>query len=145
MLRADITGVENGVQPSTGGRVEDSWIHNLNAPGGPHIDGIQIDGARSNIVVRHNFIDMREWGQTAAVMIDNYFGPTSNVTVDKNLLLGGGWTVYSDGRFDGGPITGVSFTNNRIDNGQWGYASIDNNTPVWTGNVDHSSGATIQP
>lgn len=145
VLRADIWGVENGVQPSTGGRVEDSWIHNLNAPGSPHIDGIQIDGARSNIVIRHNFIDMREWTQTATVMIDNYFGPVSNVAVDRNLLLGAGYTVYSDGRFDGGSITGVSFTGNRIDNGHWGYASIDQNTPVWTGNVDHSSGAVIQP
>lgn len=145
VLRSDIFGVENGISPSTGSVLQDNWIHGLDAPGDPHIDGIQIDGARHDIVVRHNFVDLRGWTQTSTVMIDNYFGPVSNVTVDQNLLLGAGYVVYSDGRFDGGPITGVAFTGNRMDNGHWGYASIDNNKPVWSGNVDHSSGASIQP
>jgi hypothetical protein len=90
-------------------------------------------------------VDMRGLTQTAAVMIDNYFGPASDITVDRNRLLGGGYTVYSDGRFDGGPITDVAFTNNRIGYGHWGHASIDESDPTWSGNVDDQTGATIAP
>jgi hypothetical protein len=145
VLRTNIHGIENGVQPSSGSVLQDNYIHSMNAPGDPHIDGIQIDGARHDIVVRHNTVDMRGWTQTATVMIDNYFGPASNIAVDRNLLLGGGYIVYSAAAFDGGPISGISFTNNRMGNGQWGYASIEGNTPVWTGNVDNTTGATIRP
>ena len=55
--------------------------------------------------------------QTSAIMIDNYFGPISNISVDGNLLVGGGYTVYSDAQFTGGSITGVSVTNNHIGGG----------------------------
>lgn len=145
VLRADIQGVENGLQPETGSVIQDSWIHDLGAAGRPHIDGIQIDGARSNITVRHNTVDLRGWTQTAAVMIDNYFGPANNIVVDNNRLLGGGYTVYSDGRFDGGAITNVKYTNNRIGYGQWGYALIANNNVTWSGNVDDATGRTATP
>ena len=145
VLRADIQGVENGLQPETGSVIQDSWIHDLGAAGRPHIDGIQIDGARSNITVRHNTVDLRGWTQTAAVMIDNYFGPANNIVVDNNRLLGGGYTVYSDGRFDGGAITNVKYTNNRIGYGQWGYALIANNNVTWSGNIDDATGRTATP
>jgi hypothetical protein len=143
LVKANVYGVENGVQPSSGSVVRDSWFHGLNAPGSPHIDGIQIDGARSNILVEHNTVDMREWTQTAAVMIDNYFGPVDNVTVNNNRLLGGGYTTYVDGRFSGGSITNVAYTNNRIGGGHWGYASVDVYDPIWSGNVDAATGKTI--
>lgn len=143
VLRANIHGVENGIQPESGSVVQDSYIHAMVAPGDPHYDGIQIDGARSNIVLRHNTVDMRGLTQTSAVMIDNYFGPISNIAVDQNKLLGAGYVVYSDGRFSGGTISGVSFTNNRLGDGYWGYASIDVYNPVWSGNVDNTTGAVI--
>ncbi|MET0767966.1 MAG: hypothetical protein ABWY50_10005, partial [Aeromicrobium sp.] len=78
-----------------------------------------------------------------AVMIDNYFGPISNIKVDGNHLAGGGYTVYSDGQFTGGSITGVSFTNNTLGKGYWGYASIVKNTVVWSGNTDASTGKAV--
>ena len=143
VVRADIKGVENGLQPESGSVIQDSGIHDLGAVGRPHIDGIQIDGARSNIVVRHNTIDLRGWTQTAAVMINNYSGPASDIIVDGNRLLGGGYTLRSDGRFSGGPITGVEFTNNRIRYGAWGYASISVYDLLWSGNVDDKTGETI--
>ena len=147
VLRADISGVENGVVPSSGSLIQDSWIHNLAAPGEPHIDGIQMDGGLSNIRVLHNTIDMSEWDQTAAVMIDNFFGPISNIQVDRNRLLGGGYTVYADGQFSGGSITGVSFTNNHIARGYFGNALIRATTadPVWFGNVVDGTTAPANP
>lgn len=135
VVRADITGVENGFTPSSDSVLQDSWIHGLASPGSPHIDGVQIDGGQSNVSILHNTIDMREWSQTAAIMIDNYFGPINGVRVDRNRLLGAGYTVYSDGGFTGGPINGVSFTNNSFAKGIWGYVLVRGNAPVWSGNV----------
>ena len=86
---------------------------------------------------------MREWSQTSTVMIDNYFGPISAMTVTNNRLLGAGYTVYSDGQFNGGSITGVAFTNNHLGKGIWGYSLIRNSSVTWTGNVDDTTGAAI--
>ena len=143
VLRSNIYGVENGVAPFSNTVVQDNYIHDLLAPGSPHYDGIQIDGGISNVVIQHNTINLAGHDQTSAVMIDNYFGPTSNVSVTGNRLLGGGFTVYSDGQFSGGSIAGVSFTNNRLGQGYWGYASIVSNVPVWSGNTDDTTGASV--
>jgi hypothetical protein len=144
--RVNIYNVENGITPqssNTAMLIEDRYIHDLRASGAPHYDGIQIDGGLRNITIRHNTVHNQN-NQTAAVMIDNYFGSISNVMVTNNRLLGGGYTVYSDGQFNGGSITGVSFTNNRLKRGYYGYKSIQNNSPVWSGNVDDVTGQPVQ-
>jgi hypothetical protein len=145
VLRADISGVENGFVPSSGSLLQDSWIHGLAAPGSPHIDGVQIDGGQSNVKILHNTIDMREWNQTSTVMIDNYSGAISNIQVAGNRLLGAGYTVYSDGSFNSNPISGVSFTKNHLGKGTWGYAMIRGRagTPAWSGNVRDDTGAAV--
>lgn len=143
VVRSNIHGVENGITPFSGSVITDNYVHSLAAPGSPHYDGIQIDGGASNIRIERNTIDLHEHSQTSAVMIDNYFGPTDNILVNANRLLGGGYTVYSDGQFSGGPITNVTFSNNRLGRGYWGYASIVRNTPVWTNNVDDVTGKII--
>jgi hypothetical protein len=51
--------------------------------------------------------------------------------------------VYSDSHFNSSVISGVSFTNNRIGKGCWGFADINGPQPVWTGNVDATSGTAI--
>nr|WP_249797802.1 Ig-like domain-containing protein [Bradyrhizobium sp. 199] len=71
-------------------------------------------------------------------MIDNYFGPVSNVVVDNNLLYGGGYNIYSSSQFDGGSVTGVVVTNNHMGGGYWGPTAFTGNSPVYTGNVDDS-------
>jgi len=138
----DISGVTDGVVPDSGSLVEGNYIHGLLSPGSPHYDGIQIDGGISNVVIRGNTI-INSHGQTSAVMIDNWFGPIHNISVEGNRLVGGGFTVYSDGQFSGGSISGVSFVNNRLGKGYWGYASIVNNTVTSTGNVDDDTGQTV--
>lgn len=143
VVASNIWGVENGISPGSGSVLRGNYIHSLAAPGSPHIDGVQMDGDLSNIVIDGNTVDMREWGQTSTVMIDNYFGPINSITVNNNRLLGGGYTVYSYGKFSGGAVQGVSFTNNRLGRGQWGHAVVDGNQPVWSNNVDDSTGAQI--
>jgi len=138
-LNNEIYNVENGITLTGGDTViKDNYIHNLKASGAPHYDGIQIDGGISNVLIQHNTV-INDYGQTSAVMIDNWFGPISNIKVDGNYLAGGGYTVYSDGQFSGGSISGVSFTNNYMGEGQYCYESSPNNNPVWTGNIDLAS------
>jgi hypothetical protein len=138
----DISGVENGVTPGTGSVIEGNYIHDLGAPGDPHYDGIQIDGNVSDILIRGNTIIVNH-NQTSAVMIANDFGPATDISVEDNYLAGGSYTVYSDGQFDGGPISGVRFIDNVLEPGLYGYASIERNSPEISGNVDADTGETV--
>ena len=123
--RNNVYNVENGITLQSGGSViQDNYIHGLKASGSPHYDGIQIDGGQSNVTINHNTV-INDWNQTSAVMINNGFGPISNISVDNNLLAGGGYTVYCDGQFSGGSITGVSFTNNHLKKGYFGLTDLD--------------------
>ncbi|RXG91477.1 Ig-like domain-containing protein [Bradyrhizobium vignae] len=136
----NIYNVENGIAVAGASTIKDNYIHNLLASGSPHYDGIQIDGGISNVQIEHNTV-INAYTQTSAIMIDNYFGPISNISVQNNLLAGGGYTVYSDAQFNGGSITGVSFTNNHMQSGYWGVTDFNQNSPTYTGNVN--DGATL--
>ncbi|MFK4578005.1 right-handed parallel beta-helix repeat-containing protein [Bradyrhizobium ottawaense] len=143
----NIYNVENGINvagSNSGSTViENNYIHGLKAAGSPHYDGIQIDGGVSNITIEHNTV-INENGSVSAIMIDNYWGPISNISVDNNLLVGGGFTVYNSAQFDGGPVTGVSFTNNRLGKGRYGYRAFTKTNTVWRGNVDHITGRDLR-
>src|SRR6202000_2775082 len=115
--------------------IQDNYIHNLLASGSPHYDGIQIDGGVSNISIEHNTV-INNNSSVSAIMIDNYWGPISNISVDNNLLVGGGFTVYDAQQFSGGTISGVSFTNNHMGAGQYGITDFTVTNPTYTGNVN---------
>ncbi len=151
VLRCNIYNVENGISPqSNGWLIQDNYIHSLLASGSPHYDGIQVDGGMSNIDIEHNTV-INDYGQTSAVMLDNYFGPLSNVTVNNNYLKGGGYTIYCSAQFGGsgggtgGAITNVKIINNTCGKGQWGYTDFAATSPppTWTGNVDAVTHAPI--
>ncbi|MDA9504163.1 hypothetical protein XI09_05160 [Bradyrhizobium sp. CCBAU 11386] len=139
--RCNIHGVENGINVTGPLLFEANYVHDLAAPGAPHYDGVQIDGG-SDISILNNTI-INDHVQTSAVMIDNWSRSISNIVVDNNRLVGGGYTVYSDGRQGSGSISGVSFTNNRMGRGKWGYSAFSKNRPVWRGNVDDVTGRPI--
>jgi hypothetical protein len=141
-LRNNIKNVENGITLDGSATIKDNYIHDLRASGSPHYDGIQIDGGVSNVTISHNTV-INLNGQTSAVMIDNYFGPISNIQIENNRLIGGGYTVYSDGQFGDAKISGVVFLNNRLRKGYWGYHSFVKNEPVWRGNVDDITGKSL--
>jgi hypothetical protein len=136
----NIFNVENGIVPGSNSVIQGNYIHDLQAGGSPHYDGIQIDGGLSNIQISGNSI-INQWGWTSAVMIDNDFGPVSNVTVTNNLLTGGAYTVYADSNLGTASITGVSFTNNHIGGAQYGDALIRGNNSVFSGN--YTDGAQL--
>ncbi|MET4454519.1 hypothetical protein ABIB10_004611 [Bradyrhizobium sp. RT3b] len=134
----NIYNVENGIGVDGGNTlIQDNYIHDMIASGSPHYDGISIDGKNFDITIRHNTV-INDHTQTSAIMIDNYFGPVSNVVVDNNLLYGGGYNIYSSSQFDGGSVTGVVVTNNHMGGGYWGPTAFTGNSPVYTGNVDDS-------
>jgi hypothetical protein len=137
----NIYNVENGIVVSGNNTViQGNYIHDLHAGGSPHYDNIQIDGGVSNIQISHNTL-VNQWDWTSTVMVDNDFGAISNVSVDNNLLVGGGYTVYSDANGGSAPITGVSFTNNHMGGGAYGDSLIRGNNAIFSGNVD--DGATL--
>jgi len=138
----EVTGVENGFVPSSGATITNSWVHHLASPGSPHYDGVQIDGARSNITLTNSTIDLSDQTQTSAVMVDNYFGAATNIVVSGNRLLGAGYTVYADGQFNNSPLT-VTYANNRIGQGRWGYSLRRGATVTWSGNTDDKTGQPI--
>jgi hypothetical protein len=140
--RVNIHGVENGIVPKGDTLVEDSYIHDLAAPGAPHYDGIQIDGGQTNIIIRHNTIVAPE-RQTSAVMIGNYFGPVANVIVQGNYLAGGEYAVRADGNLRNGAITSVQFLSNRFGKSAAGPALIRSATFTQSGNIDDATGRAL--
>jgi hypothetical protein len=83
-------------------------------------------------------------------MLDNYWGPINNVTINDNFMAGGGYTVYiaevAKGQAGGGRVTNVSFTNNVLVKGYWGYWNIRaelGDNPVLYGNLDKKTGRLI--
>ena len=134
-LRNDIFNVENGFAAGSDTLIQDNYVHDLLASGAPHYDGIQIDGGQRNVIIRHNTI-INSHNQTSAVMIDNWAGAVSNIIVDNNLLVGGGYTIYVDAQFNNNPITGVVITNNRMGSGGFGIVNFNRTKPVYTGNIN---------
>ena len=134
----DISQVENGINVYGPSLIADNYIHDLSGGPDAHYDGIEINGG-GGTTIRHNTI-INDNSQTSAIMIDNYFGGGNGIIIDNNYLAGGGYTIYSDGRFSNEPISGVQITNNYIGEGYWGYYAFFNNTPVLSGN--HELGTT---
>jgi hypothetical protein len=121
--------------------IEGNYIHNMNGPSDSHYDGIQADGGFSNLqILRNTVINQKD--QTSAIMLSNYWGPVTNVMIDGNLLIGGGYTVYiseiGHGQAKGGPLVNVTFTNNRLARGVWGPLDLRTElgaTPMIAGNT----------
>jgi hypothetical protein len=137
VLRADIHSVENGIIPSSGAVIRDSYIHDLDSPGSPHYDGIQMDGGQSGILIEHNAIDLTNHGWTSTIMMDNDFGAVTNVRIVGNQLIDGSYTIYADGKFSSAPINGIVIDRNQLGKGAYGYGLVRNASVSWTDNVDY--------
>jgi Ca2+-binding RTX toxin-like protein len=97
-------------------------------------------------MIRENYIDFIDRadataGTNAAIKIVSHFGAIDRVTVDSNVLLGGGYTVYTGA--DGNPVSNVTFTNNDIGLARYGdlMAGDHGANFVWQNNHSFSSGA----
>ncbi|MCA1442184.1 hypothetical protein I6F07_18605 [Ensifer sp. IC4062] len=135
ILRSNIHHAENGMTiwgPST---VRGNFIHDLH--GGetdPHFDGIEINGGQNIDIIGNTVIN--DHGQTSAIMMANHFAGLSDITINCNRLVGGGYTVYLDGRKGGGTVddASISIINNQIGGGHWGDFALYDEQPVMFGN-----------
>ena len=149
MRRTEIKGVADGVVPGSNSVYEDNWIHALSGPGSPHCDTFQIQGGQSNVVIRHNTLDIGGApGPNAEMYITTVFGNVNGITVDNNLMLGSpGYSVYSN-QNPGYTTQNVRFTNNVIKRGLWGYI-YPAQSPYyvkiaeWSNNVDYITNNVI--
>jgi hypothetical protein len=114
--------------------IKDNYIHNMSGKENSHFDVIQAIGGFSNLSIEHNSL-INEHDQTSAVFLGTHFGAVDRVILDRNLLVGGGYTVYIT-EDKGTPLTNVVFTNNHIGRGRWGpLDQVTAHPPVNAGNV----------
>ena len=145
--RNNIVRVGNGWAAKGSGQTSifaHNWVHSMLSLGAPHYDCVQIDGGNANILIFHNSM-VNDHDQTSVVMIDNYFGDVSNIVVDNNRLIGGGYPCYYDAQQNlSSTMTGVCYTNNRLGIGiGYGYTFFALGTPIFSGNVDDATGSPI--
>jgi hypothetical protein len=108
-----------------------------------HFDGVNGDFVTRNVTIRRNTI-RNPCGQTSNILIGYIRQGSANITIDGNLLAGGGWTVYCDQNQP--KFVDVVFKNNRFArtffprSGYWGPATACNDHG---GNVWDDTGARI--
>jgi hypothetical protein len=106
--RNDFSGMANAIEFGVSNiTVEDNYAHDFgNVDPTQHADGIQTDGSQ-HVVVRHNTVLLNDVdGATGAISIMGDTG--DDVLVEKNMVAGGGYTIYP-----GGPnYTNIRFLDN---------------------------------
>ncbi len=135
-LRNDFHDVENGMNLWGPALVQGNYIHGLRNTGtDPHYDGIQMTSGKNIDIIGNTIINDHD--QTAAIGMGNTFGDLSDITIDGNRLVGGGYTVYLDGRKGGGTVddASIKITNNQIGGGHWGDFALYDEKPVVHGNT----------
>lgn len=115
--------------------------------GTDHFDGFQTDGA-NGAVLRHNTI-RNPCSQTSDILLSSNTSPVSNVTMDNNLLAGGGFSLYCAGDTDGSRVTNIVATNNRFaktyyaQGGYWGPTGFCELADTFSGNVWDDTGSPV--
>lgn len=142
----------NIFQASTGvqiyqGLIQGNYIHHLGMTSSDHVNGVTTNGDTRPLAIRHNTI-FDSFAQTDAIGLFQDFGVVANVTIDDNLLAGGGYSIYA-GEGDKGRPSHIVVAGNRISTkffergGYWGPAvDFDVRAPgdAWSGNVWDSTG-----
>jgi hypothetical protein len=96
--------------------VQDSWIHDLYHASTSHNQDILSNGGTAGIVIRHNRFD-NQLSEVGTVDLFGDFAAVQNVTIDDNLLNGGGFTVYGGcepTKTYGNQCQNIAFTNNHF-------------------------------
>jgi hypothetical protein len=116
--RLDVHGVtSSGPRIATGNVIQDSYIHGIPCAPGNHTAGLSANAGGSNIVVRHNNIDISNAGGCASASWAIYkdFGTYAGVLTEKNLFNGGSYCAYAAVRVaqDTRPaVSGIKFIDN---------------------------------
>lgn len=142
--RVYIHGGENGFDLSRDVTVSDSYITGIVEINGGHGDGIQFSTwgsgqAPKNILIDHNSIIVADVTSAA-----NWTDDTTSITIQNNLLAGGGYTLYCP-RVSV-PSGAFKTLNNRFGTFIHDHSdSCNGSGQVWTGNYLDSNLATLAP
>ncbi|WP_066942306.1 hypothetical protein [Microtetraspora fusca] len=151
--RVEIHTISKGVSTDQG-LVEDSYLHDPKYYSGDHTDMIMSNGPAvegTELIIRHNTI-VNTLDQTGAVSLFQDFGVVRNVTVQDNLLAGGGWTLYA-GAGGKGASSNVKIVDNVFSRRVWrnggsagpvAYWDAHGRGNVWRGNT-WEDGGTVTP
>jgi hypothetical protein len=148
--RVNAHSCENIFWASRNVLIEDSYIHDpipCCTAAQPHTDSIQIPAGGSNITIDHNtvyggYISQSNFGNAA---ITGHRLPLTDITINNNLLAGGGYTVYCPQ----GVGSNYRITNNRFSRifvftvGGFGPWVDCTDEPGASGNVYHESGRPL--
>jgi serralysin len=108
------------------GRVAGNYIAGGGYQVGAHADAIWIGKTTGPVTIEHNLVDWRNAPDAKAetnnaIRITAEKGDASNITVQKNVLLGGSYTVsVTDTANDAGDVSDVTVKHNVVDEGQYG-------------------------
>ena len=148
--RVDIHTISNGICTEQG-LVQDSYLHDPKYYAGDHTDMIMSTSTPAKgtqLIIRHNTV-INTLDQTGAIALFQDFGVIRDVTVEGNLLAGGGWALYA-GAGTKGTSSNVKVIDNVFSRQVWpkgGHAGPvaywDNEGPgnVWRGNTWEDGGA----
>jgi hypothetical protein len=112
--------------------------------GTDHLDGIQSDGG-SNLTIRHNTI-RNPCSQTSAILMSTNTEPIKDVTIQDNLLAGGGYSLYCSA---GPKVVNEAVVGNRFartyfpDGGFWGPHTGCSTAYVFLNNVWDDTGRPV--
>jgi hypothetical protein len=107
----DISGVSTGLQ-MTDGDIEDNYIHDMGMASGDHINGTTSNaGSIKNLLIQHNTV-FNQFDQTDAISLFEDFGAEHGVTINDNLVAGGGYSIYGGQNAGGATATNIKITNN---------------------------------
>jgi hypothetical protein len=96
--------------------IQNSWIHDIHKTTASHNENIISTGAAAGITITHNRFD-NQINEVATIALLGQASAIQNVTVDNNLLNGGGFTVYggcNPADASGLLCQNIAITNNRF-------------------------------
>jgi hypothetical protein len=128
---------------------DDGWADSgFRCQDGPHYDGFQSDGG-NNITIHHNTI-RNPCGQTSAILMSTNTSSIRNVTIQDNLMAGGGYTLYCSGSPTYPPVGGTeTVTGNRFarsffsKGGQWGPTTGCETATTYNNNIWDDTGTPV--
>lgn len=139
ITRVNVHNTSTAIQLDRGS-ITDSYLWDLHVvPNGTHVNGTTSNGGRGNggLTIRHNTV-LNSLGQTDAISLFQDTGVQEDVTIDNNLVAGGGYVIYG-GSGNKGPSKNIKITNNRISTRYFplggGYGWLAYFTPGDPGNV----------
>jgi hypothetical protein len=129
--RLNVHGMADGFKADADVLIEDCWIHDLSNGAEEHNDGVQSTGGKG-VTIRHSNIS---GASNAAVQTGDLGGATEDLTIEDNLLSGGGYTLNIRGTGTTRPKNTRVINNRFRRDAVYGPWTIDDQNPTVTGNT----------